>query len=204
MTNDFVFESVFDDLTQDNIDLALEDMKIEADDFDDKKKKKDEEVDEATLANAYLLDVASTDEIADIVSEDYNDIRVLSDVLGVAMEKTLIRMDKKARFKHLSKQAELNAAKNGNDPNYKKLMKIWAMERELEKRIHQRWGNKGAQVARVKIKDYAANGKRIAKPNPSTVSFKGKVSSKVATKAVAGAKGMFSKTNHTSPGGVKR
>jgi hypothetical protein len=116
------------------------------------------------------------------------------------MERTIVRLDRKARLKHLTKQAELDAARQANDPNYKKLMKIWMLERTLEKKIHQRWANKGKQIANKKIKDYASNGKKIAKPNPSTVAFKGKVSGRVAQNAVNKSKAMFSKSSKTTAG----
>ena len=193
------FDSAMDEFVQEDIDLALEDMAMAMESAEKQEEADEEELAEESLAYAALMDSASMDEIAD-VAEDYNDIQDLSGIFGVAMEKTIIRMDRNARFRHLSKQAELNAARAANDPNYKKLMKVWAMERELEKRIHQRWNSKGQKVARVKIRDYAANGKRISKPNPSTVAFKGRVSSKVAQKAVSSSKKMFSNSSKTSPG----
>ena len=199
---DKVFESLMDDFAQENLDAALEDMQAAMEAKEQEEEELEDEIAEESLANAALLDCASPDEIADC-AESYDEVQGLSETFGVAMEKTITRLDRKARFRHLSKQGELNIARKMNDPNYKKLMKIWAMERELEKRIHQRWGSKGEKIARTKIRDYAANGKRINKPNPSTVSFKGKVSSRVAAKAVASSKKMFSGTNHTTVPGRK-
>ena len=189
------------------VDLALEDIDftLEADDKlddieDDKEedKKTDEKVDEASLAAAALLDLASPEEIS-AMAESWEDQRDISETMGVAMEKTIVRIDRKGRLSHLTKQAELNLARQNNDPNYKKLMKIWMLERALEKKIHQKWNSKAMKVAKVKIKDYAANGKRIAKPNPSTVAFKGKVSGHVAQRAVNSAKKMFGDNKGLNP-----
>ena len=189
------------DFKQEDMNLALEEMMLEAkQDIEDAEKKdeeeeKEDEVDEKeaeeSLACAALLDLASPDEIAE-AAESAEDIRNLSATFGVAMERTIIRMDRKGRFSHLSKQAELNLARKNGDPTFKKLMKIWKIERALEAKIHQRWGSKAQKVAKIKIRDYAANGRRIAKPNPSTVAFKGKVSGQVAQRAVNNAKKMFS------------
>ena len=192
------------------VDLAMEDLdfSLEADDSklddmdkeDDKKEpKEDKDVEEASLAAAALMDLASNDEIS-TMAESWEDQRDISETMGVAMEKTIIRIDRKGRFSHLTKQAELNLARQNNDPNYKKLMKIWAIERALEKKIHQKWNSKAQKVAKVKIRDYAANGKRIAKPHPETVAFKGKVSGQVASRAVNSAKKMFSNSNKSSVG----
>jgi hypothetical protein len=154
---------------------------------------------EAVIAAAALQGLASSAEINELASstEAMNDI---SDMMGIAMERTIVRLDRKARLKHLTKQAELDQARANNDPNYKKLMKLWMMERALEKKIHQRWSSKAKVVASKKIRDYASNGKKIAKPNPSTVAFKGKVSGRVAQNAVNKSKSMFSKSSKVTAG----
>lgn len=183
------------ELEQADIDSAMEELS------EDLKKDKDldNEADASSeaLAAAALMDLASESDIEELAasSEQMDEV---SEMMGVAMERTIVRFDRKARLAHLTKQAELDAARQANDPNFRKLMKIWMMERTLEKKIHQRWGSKGKSIASKKIRDYSANGKKIAKPNPSTISFKGKVSSKIAQNAVTKTKNMFSKGNKKS------
>ena len=154
----------------------------------------EEECSEQALANAYLLDLASAEDIS-AMAESAEEMSDISDMMGVAMERTIVRFDRKARLKHLNKQAELALARQANDASYRKLMKVWAWERALEKKIHMRYAAKAKQIAAKKIRDYASNGKKIAKPNPSTVAFKDKVSTQVAKKAVANSKKMFSNTD---------
>ena len=152
---------------------------------------KDDKIAKESMANAALMDLASPEEISDI-AESYDEQQSINETFGVAMERSIVRIDRKGRMNHLQKQAELNIARQNNDPLYRKLVKLWAMERVLEKKIQQKYNSQGAKIARVKIKDYAANGRRIAKPNPSTVAFKGTVNNRVAQRAVGAAKKMFS------------
>lgn len=196
------------DVSQEALDLELESLvsateSTEEDKDDDNAPEDVEEkdldaADEASLAYAALMDLSSPAEISEIV-ESYEEQSNLSSTFGVAMEKNIVRLDRKARYTHLSTQAAFNLARANNDPNMKKLMKLWAMEKILEKKIQARWGSKARKIANVKIRDYAANGKRIAKPNPSTLSGKKNVTGAIAQRAVNSAKRMFSNGTKINP-----
>lgn len=203
---DFLFDDL--DVSQEALDLELESLvsateSTEEDKDDDNAPEDVEEkdldaADEASLAYAALMDLSSPAEISEIV-ESYEEQSNLSSTFGVAMEKNIVRLDRKARYTHLSTQAAFNLARANNDPNMKKLMKLWAMEKILEKKIQARWGSKARKIANVKIRDYAANGKRIAKPNPSTLSGKKNVTGAIAQRAVNSAKKMFSNGTKINP-----
>ena len=203
---DFLFDDL--DVSQEALDLELESLvsateSTEEDKDDDKAPEDVEEkdldaADEASLAYAALMDLSSPAEISEIV-ESYEEQSNLSSTFGVAMEKNIVRLDRQARYTHLSTQAAFNLARANNDPNMKKLMKLWAMEKILEKKIQSRWGSKARKIANVKIRDYAANGKRIAKPNPSTLSGKKNVTGAIAQRAVNSAKRMFSNGTKINP-----
>ena len=205
---DFLFDDL--DVSQEALDLELDSLVSatescgeDKDDDDDNAPEDVEEkdldaADEASLAYAALMDLSSPAEISEIV-ESYEEQSNLSSTFGVAMEKNIVRLDRKARYTHLSTQAAFNLARANNDPNMKKLMKLWAMEKILEKKIQARWGSKARKIANVKIRDYAANGKRIAKPNPSTLSGKKNVTGAIAQRAVNSAKRMFSNGTKINP-----
>lgn len=203
---DFLFDDL--DVSQEALDLELDSLvsateSTEEDKDDDNAPEDVEEkdldaADEASLAYAALMDLSSPAEISEIV-ESYEEQSNLSSTFGVAMEKNIVRLDRKARYTHLSTQAAFNLARANNDPNMKKLMKLWAMEKILEKKIQARWGSKARKIANVKIRDYAANGKRIAKPNPSTLSGKKNVTGAIAQRAVNSAKRMFSNGTKINP-----
>ena len=196
------------DVSQEALDLELESLVSATESTDEDKdddnapedvEEKDlDAADEASLAYAALMDLSSPAEISEIV-ESYEEQSNLSSTFGVAMEKNIVRLDRKARYTHLSTQAAFNLARANNDPNMKKLMKLWAMEKILEKKIQARWGSKARKIANVKIRDYAANGKRIAKPNPSTLSGKKNVTGAIAQRAVNSAKKMFSNGTKINP-----
>ena len=203
---DFLFDDL--DVSQEALDLELDSLvsateSTEEDKDDDNAPEDVDEkdldaTDEASLAYAALMDLSSPAEISEIV-ESYEEQSNLSSTFGVAMEKNIVRLDRKARYTHLSTQAAFNLARANNDPNMKKLMKLWAMEKILEKKIQARWGSKARKIANVKIRDYAANGKRIAKPNPSTLSGKKNVTGAIAQRAVNSAKRMFSNGTKINP-----
>ena len=196
------------DVSQEALDLELESLVSATESTDEDKdddnapedvEEKDlDAADEASLAYAALMDLSSPAEISEIV-ESYEEQSNLSSTFGVAMEKNIVRLDRQARYTHLSTQAAFNLARANNDPNMKKLMKLWAMEKILEKKIQARWSSKARKIANVKIRDYAANGKRIAKPNPSTLSGKKNVTGAIAQRAVNSAKRMFSKGTKINP-----
>ena len=196
------------DVSQEALDLELDSLvsatESTEEDKDDNNAPEDVEekdldaADEASLAYAALMDLSSPAEISEIV-ESYEEQSNLSSTFGVAMEKNIVRLDRQARYTHLSTQAAFNLARANNDPNMKKLMKLWAMEKILEKKIQSRWGSKARKIANVKIRDYAANGKRIAKPNPSTLSGKKNVTGAIAQRAVNSAKRMFSNGTKINP-----
>ena len=203
---DFLFDDL--DVSQEALDLELDSLVSASEscgeDKDDDNAPEDVEekdldaADEASLAYAALMDLSSPAEISEIV-ESYEEQSNLSSTFGVAMEKNIVRLDRQARYTHLSTQAAFNLARANNDPNMKKLMKLWAMEKILEKKIQARWSSKARKIANVKIRDYAANGKRIAKPNPSTLSGKKNVTGAIAQRAVNSAKRMFSNGTKINP-----
>lgn len=159
-----------------------------------------DEAAEAALANAAFMDLATEEDFHE-AAESAAEMQDISELFGVAMEKAIVRFDRTARLNHLNKQAQLNLARQNNDPNYKKLVKLWQMERALEAKIAARWGSKARGVANIKIRDYGSNGrKKLSKPNSSTVAYKGKVTNRIAQRAVNQTKSMFSNSNKKTAG----
>ena len=148
-------------------------------------------VDEAVFAAAALQDLASSAEINELAAstEAMDDI---SDMFGIAMERTIVRLDRNARFKHLRKANTLSLARKDMHPKFKKLLTIWKMERALEGDLDRIYRNKATQLAKQQIKNYAANGiKRIPKAYPDTTVGKGKPSGAIAQRAKHQADKMF-------------
>ena len=147
--------------------------------------------DEAICAAAFLQDIASGAELAEL-AESAEAMGDISDMMGIAMERTIVKLDRNARFKHLRKANTLNLARKDMHPKYKKLLTIWKLERALEDDLDRIYRNPATKLARTQIKNYAANGvKKIQKAYPETVVGKGKPSTAVAQRAKNQADRMF-------------
>lgn len=150
-----------------------------------------EAAEESICANAYLMDIASQDEICDI-AESSEEMSEISDMMGMAMETSIVRLDRKSRLKHLRKANVLNLARKANNPKYKKLLTLWKMERDLESDLDAFYGSKASTLANQQIRNWATNGiKKIPKAYPDTVVGKGRPSSQIAQRAVNQGKKFF-------------
>ena len=152
------------------------------------------QAEESFVAACALADLTTVDERADLVTS-LEDMQAMGDMMGIAMERTIVRLDRKSRFNHLIKANTLNLARKDNHPKYKKLLTLWKMERAIEGDLDRIYRTKSTAMAKQQIKNYAANGiKRIPKQNSSTIVGKKKVSGKVAQRAKASADRFFSKS----------
>ena len=157
---------------------------------------------ESAMAACALMDFLAPTEISEL-AESASEMEETGEILGVAMEKTIIRMDKKARLKHLSKQAVFTEARKANDPKFKKLLTLWKMERAIEAELQKKYKSRADKRAKEQIKAYSSNGiKKIQKSpiNSQTDVGKGKISTHVAARAVAQSKKMFSGSNKAHVG----
>ena len=74
---------------------------------------------------------------------------------NILMEKTIVRLDKKAKLSKATKMAVFTIAKEKNDPKFKKLLTVWKMERYLEAYLEKKYGNEAARRAKKAISDSA-------------------------------------------------
>lgn len=155
--------------------------------------RKSDQVDEAVFASCALMDLTSSDELQTL-AESVEDMSDVSEVFGIAMERTIVRLDRNDRMKHLRKANVLALARKDNHAKYRKLLTLWQMERTLEKDLESIYRGRADQLARKQIQNYAANGvKKIPKAYPSTVVGKKSISGHVATRAKSQADRMFNK-----------
>jgi len=74
---------------------------------------------------------------------------------NILMEKTIVRLDKKAKLSKATKMAVFTIAKEKNDPKFKKLLTVWKMERFLEAYLYKKYGNEAARRAKKAIANSA-------------------------------------------------
>ena len=174
-----------EDIPSDDED-AEDDDEEEDDDDDD-----DDEVEESTFAALFLNEFATPDEIQ-AMAESYDEMAALSENMGVAMEKVIVKMDKKSRLTHLQKAAVFKLANAANDPKYRKLLTLWKQERQIEAYLSKKYASKASKIAKAKIKNYTATGLKKVAGDPKKEVGKGKIADKVAARAVEQTKKSFS------------
>lgn len=84
---------------------------------------------------------------------------------GVLLEKSIVRLDKKAKLSKARKMAIFTIAKEKNDPKFKKLITVWKMERFLENILEKKYGNEASRRAKKAVSNSAkkTNGALIKK-----------------------------------------
>lgn len=74
---------------------------------------------------------------------------------NILMEKTIVRLDKKAKLSKARKMAIFTIAKEKNDPKFKKLLTVWKMERFLEDFLEKKYGNEASRRAKKAVANSA-------------------------------------------------
>lgn len=151
----------------------------------------DSEVEEATFAALFLEQFATPEEIS-AMAESYDEMGAMSETMGVAMEKVIVRLDKKSRLAHLQQAAVFKLANAANDPKYRKLLTLWKMERQIEAYLNKKYASQATKIAKSKIKNYTAQGLKKVSGDPKKEVGKGKIANKVAARAVEQTKKSFS------------
>lgn len=162
-----------------------------ADDEEEVEVDEDSEVEEATFAALFLEQFATPEEIS-AMAESYDEMGAMSETMGVAMEKVIVRLDKKSRLAHLQQAAVFKLANAANDPKYRKLLTLWKMERQIEAYLNKKYASKATKIAKSKIKNYTAHGLKKVSGDPKKEVGKGKIANKVAARAVEQTKKSFS------------
>ena len=175
-------------------DIPSDDEDAEDDDDEDEEEEDDDdedEVEESTFAALFLNEFATPGEIQ-AMAESYDEMATMSENMGVAMEKVIVKMDKKSRLTHLQKAAVFKLANAANDSQYRKLLTLWKQERQIEARLNKKYATKAAKIAKAKIKNYTATGLKKVAGDPKKEVGKGKIADKVAARAVEQTKKSFS------------
>ena len=92
-----------------------------------------------------MKDALSAEECAAFKESVESDIAISE---GFFTERTIVKFDKNARLSQLRRVSALALAKQANDPLFKKLNKVWKMERMLESKIYSKYKSKADQRAR--------------------------------------------------------
>lgn len=103
--------------------------------------------DMALVVEALIMDNLSNEEI-EMMLENYAPDFYKAVDEEIVQERSIVRLDKTAKLSKATRVAEYNMAKSKNDPLFKKLQTLWAAERYINDKLHQRYGMKAKTVAK--------------------------------------------------------
>ena len=66
----------------------------------------------------------------------------------IVTEKNIVRLDRKTKLSRAQKMAEFEIAKKKGDRDFRKLLTVWRMERELEENIHKKYGQQAKSLGK--------------------------------------------------------
>lgn len=104
----------------------------------------------ALVVEAAIIDTLSNEEIESILENYLPDFYKAVDE-DIVQERSIVRLDKTAKLSKATRVAEYNMAKKKNDPLFKKLMTLWAAERYITDKLHQRYGMKAKSEAKKAV-----------------------------------------------------
>jgi len=97
--------------------------------------------------------------------------------MGIVQERSIVRLDKKAKISRATMTAIFTIAKEKNDRDYKKLVTLWRLERVQEAKLRRKYYAMALKRAKISV----ANLGKHKKDTPN----------EVVAKAVKGAKKQF-------------
>ena len=100
----------------------------------------------ANIFEQSILESCTTDEIRDFLE----DSTAVNEAIRqeVVTERNIVRLDKKTKLSQAQKMAEFELAKKKNDRDFRKLLTVWRMERELEAKIHKKYGQQAKALGK--------------------------------------------------------
>jgi len=104
--------------------------------------------------NGLLLneDVKGTVEGDDILMSEATSLGLSEEDASLLQERSIVKLDKKAKLSQLISRSTTVAAKEANDPLYKKLEKVNKQRMKLKKAIDKKYAAKGRKRAKQVLK----------------------------------------------------
>lgn len=116
------------------------------------------------ISESAIMSFLTEDEQVELL-ESHSDVASLIDN-EIVTEKTLVRLDKKARINQVQKMSVFTIAREKNDPIFRKLLTVWRIERNLEKKLFDKYGSQGLRRAKSTVqKNFRQKGNAFVKIN---------------------------------------
>lgn len=123
----------------------------------------------ANIFEQSILESCSAEEIREFLE----DSAAVNEAIRqeIVTERNIVRLDKKTKLSHAQKMAEFELAKKKNDRDFRKLLTVWKMERELEAKIHKKYGQQAKTLGKKNFNESMRN-KKNTTGKLSTISKK--------------------------------
>jgi len=111
--------------------------------------------DSKLIIGATLLEGLSAEEAESVVE----DAKFTNELIkgDIVTEKTIVRLDKKAKLKGATKTAVYTIARRRKDPKFKKLLTLWRMEAQIEKELYKKYHNEALMTAKKSLANKASS-----------------------------------------------
>ena len=73
----------------------------------------------------------------------------------VVTERTIVKLDKKAKLKGAQRTAVYSIARKRKDSDFKKLLTLWRLEAKLDKKLWKKYQNEALKVAKNQLRNRA-------------------------------------------------
>lgn len=106
----------------------------------------------STLFAVQILESYGEEGVDEVLGDDDDDDAVSESVNGpvdAVMERTIVKLDKRAKKNKAYKTALYTVARDADDRDYKQLVTLWKMEKFLTRKIEKKYANK----ARARMKE---------------------------------------------------
>lgn len=103
------------------------------------------------VTECVLMESLSAADMDEVLENDQARQALLDD--EIVTERTIVKMDKKARLSRATKAAVFAIARRKKDVKFKKLLTIWRMEREIEQYLYKKYKNEGFRTAKAAMKN---------------------------------------------------
>ena len=102
------------------------------------------------IIESCLFDGLNPDEISSVL-EDAQTMDELKKE-NIVTERTIVRLDKKARLNNSFRTALFTVARRHKDVKFKKLLTLWRMERQIEAYLEKRYRSEAMKIAKASLK----------------------------------------------------
>lgn len=126
------------------------------------------------LCEAIIFSELNSEELADL-SENTKELETM---IGdnLISEKTIIKLDKKAKLSRAEQQAVLLIAKEKGDKDFFRLVRVWKMRKFLLNKLNKKYGGRAKSRARQMVANMGKSKSKTAKTAANRATIRSKTS----------------------------